>query len=282
MLANRRDRLDRLAQWSSARDALTIAIASRPGAHAGLGDTVRSVYEHLRDLPRRPVDRIDVILVGAALPVRVAARTAALLREFGRELTVVAAGVLGPGESLAAVAADSLMLHPLASLSSVVDARGVTGDALRTLAHATTPDEAHALVLALVGSGRSPDDTVGSARHELAWTRHELARLATLRIVPPAAETTAALVAALTRDALSADDVLDRRACRSLGGLPVQHPTPDLESMAFDLVTAYEEHLHAPGGPAAVIESVDAAHALTQASGEALPRWERRHEEPVH
>ncbi|MFT6396250.1 MAG: hypothetical protein ACJAYU_000993 [Bradymonadia bacterium] len=258
-----------------------------------MGECVRYLYEHFRELHERPVDRIDLFLVGGGLSAEVGSRVAALCREYARELTVVVTGSVGPGETVTSVAADTLLMHPMATLTTALSA----GD--RSKPGGNSPG-LNSLVTHLIDRGQAADPAygamlqrtdaaaVGDAIHRVEWVRHQLEQLAQARLHPPDKAALAVLVDTLTKRVQRVGEPVDRRSARLLEALPVQIPTPDLESLAFDLHIAYEGALElllrSDSAPRAVIESVHTLHTLGRAdeAGEVVEQWVRHFDAPVH
>lgn len=292
MTTDRSARLDLLTRWEASRQTRAIVLATRPDAGLRMGECVRYLYEHFRELPQRPLDRIDLLLVGSGLSAEVGARIAALLREYARELTVVVTGSVGPGETLASIAADVILMHPMATLTT----------ALQGAADSPTSTGLHSLVAHLLEKGDAADPAygpmlqrtdaaaVGDAIHRVEWVNHQIRQLAALRLSPPGGEAIEQLADTLTRRVQRADEPIDRRMARSLGALPVQMPNPDVESLSFELHIAYEMLLelltpHCRSAPRALIESTASLHELVVAEtdgAEPAARWTRHFDAPVH
>lgn len=293
----RNDRLELLTRWETARESHVFVVGTRPEAALNMGECVRYLYEHFRDLPERPVDRIDLFLVGGGLSAEVGSRIAALCREYARELTVVVTGSVGPGETLTSVAADTLLMHPMATLTTALPA----GDPVHSsLNSGSNSPGLNSIVTHLIDRGQAADPAygamlqrtdaaaVGDAIHRVEWIRHQLEQLALSRLRPPDQAALTALVDTLTKRVQRVGEPVDRRSARLMEALPVQIPTPDLETLAFDLHIAYEGVLEllAPSqsAPRAVIESVRTLHTLgsLQADGEPVEQWVRHFDAPVH
>ena len=289
-MTDRSSRLDLLTRWESARESRVFVIGTRREAALRMGECVRYLYEHFRELHQRPVDRIDLLLVGNGLSAEVAARVAALCREYARELTVVITGSVGPGETLASVAADTVLMHPMATLTTALP----PGD------HSTTSTGLNSLVTHLIDRGDAADPAygamlqrtdaaaVGDAIHRVEWVRHQIQELTRSRLNPPADDALADLVETLTRRVQRVGEPIDRRSARALDALPVQIPKPDLEALSFDLHIAYEGALDllSPdrGAPRAVIESLHSLHTLApiERGGDVIEEWTRHFDAPVH
>ena len=213
-----------------------MVVASRRGAPVRMGETLRYVWEHVREWPERPLDHLDLMLVGDGLPSPVAARLVALLREYARELTVVIAGMSGAGETLAAFGADEVLLHPMATLTTVLPRPDDAGEAgLRALVTDLLDDrddleDGHRSLLQ-----RADPAVVGDALHRVRWVRDTVSHLCTLRLRPPTTEAVDTALEVLTRRVQRDDEPLDRRRARQLDALSVAHMTPDIEGIAFDL-----------------------------------------------
>lgn len=285
----RADRRQRFAAWRGRRDAPLLVLASRRGAPIRMAETLRYAWEHVREWPERPVDRVDVMLVGDGLPSPVAARLASLLREYARELTVVVTGMSGSGETLAAFAADQVLMHPMATLTTILprpDGAGETG--VRALVTDLLDAQGD------LDAGRrsllrhADPAVVGDAVHRLRWVRDTLEHLCSLRVRPPSEADVEAAFDVLTRRVQRDDEPLDRRRARQLAALPVAHMTPDIEHLAFDLHGAHESALGLldPGAPPdlrAAIESEHTLHLLAASADDQTPaRWVRHHERPLH
>ncbi len=258
-----------------------------------MGECVRYLYEHFRELPERPVDRIDLFLVGGGLSAEVGSRIASLCREYARELTVVVTGSVGPGETLTSVAADTLLMHPMATLTTALS----SGDPSQASQNSAG---LNSLVTHLIDRGQAADPAygamlqrtdaaaVGDAIHRVEWVRHQLEQLAQARLHPPEEAALNELVDTLTKRVQRVGQPVDRRSARLLDALPVQIPTPDLESLAFDLHIAYEGVLEllvrSDSAPRAVIESVHTLHTLRRAQEDdgVVERWVRYFDAPVH
>jgi hypothetical protein len=287
---DRNNRLNLLTRWEAARESRLFVVGTRSEAALRMGECVRYLYEHFRELHERPVDRIDLLLVGNGLSPEVGSRIAALCREYARELTVLITGSVGPGETLSSIAADTVLMHPMATLTTALP----PGD------HSTTATGLNSLVTHLIDSGNAADPAygailqrtdaaaVGDAIHRVEWVRHQLEQLAKSRISPPEDAALAILVETLTKRVQRVGQPIDRRSARSLEALPVQLPTPDLESLAFDLHIAYEGALdllsESASAPRAVIESVHTLHTLGPGEKEGIPveEWVRHFDSPVH
>ena len=290
MTESRRNRLDLLTRWEAARESRVFVVGTRREAALRMGECVRYLYEHFRELHDRPVDRIDLLLVGDGLSPEVGSRVAALCREYARELTVIITGSVGPGETLSSVAADTVLMHPMATLTTALP----PGD------HSQTSTGLNSLVTHLIDRGNAADPAygamlqrtdaaaVGDAIHRVEWVRHQLEQLAKSRLSPPEDEALALLVDTLTKRVQRVGEPIDRRSARVLEALPVQIPTPDLESLAFDLHIAYEGALdlltESAVAPRAVIESVHSLHTLgrVERDGSSVEEWVRHFDSPVH
>jgi len=281
--------MQRFAAWQGRRGAPLLVIASRRGAPIRMGETLRYVWEHVREWPERPLDRLDLMLVGDGLPSPVAARLVALLREYARELTVVIAGMTGAGETLAAFGADEVLLHPMATLTTVLprpddDAEtGVRALVTDLLDQSGDLDPGHRTLLQ-----RADPGVVGDALHRVRWVRDSVAHLCSLRLRPPSDVAIDAAIEVLTRRVQRDDEPLDRRRARQIEALPVTNMTPDIERVAFDLHAAHETALGLldPGTPPplrAAIESETTLHELAEpGDGQTPARWMRHHDQPLH
>ena len=255
-----------------------------------MGECVRYLYEHFRELHERPVDRIDLLLVGNGLSPEVGSRVAALCREYARELTVIITGSVGPGETLTSVAADTILMHPMATLTTALPpgdesttATGLNSLVTHLIDRGTAADPAYGAMLQ-----RTDAAAVGDAIHRVEWVRHQLEQLSRSRLSPPEDAALSVLVETLTKRVQRVGEPIDRRSARSLEALPVQIPTPDLESLAFDLHIAYEGALDllipSASAPRAVIESAHSLHTLGRIDrdGSAVEEWVRHFDSPVH
>ncbi len=280
-------RAELFARWSAARQTPLLVIGAREDAPISMAECVRFVYEHVRELPERPLDGIDLMLVGAGLPCQVGARLASLLREYARRLDVFVTGAVGPGETLASLAADTLWMHPMATLTTVLPAsegreglQSLVGDLVD--ARGDVDPQRHAWL-----DGADPD-AVGDALHRVRWAQAQVAQLVASRLQPPDDAAADELARALTRGVQRSGEPLARREARALAALPVRTPDPDLEGLAFELHVAYEHELALlsprTDGPRAIIESATMLHTLAvDAAGETpRPVWSRHFEEAVH
>lgn len=293
MTEERAARLDLLSRWEASRETRAVVLATRPDAGLRMGECVRYLYEHFRELPQRPLDRIDLVLIGSGLTPEIGARVAALLREYARELTVVVTGSVGPGETLASIAADVVLMHPMATLTTALPSSGESGESTglnslvaHLLAKGDAADPAYGPMLQ-----RTDAALVGDAIHRVEWVEHQIRQLASGRLAPPKPAALAELVQTLTRRVQRAGEPVDRRAARALAALPVQIPNPDIEAAAFDLHIAYESLLgllqpDAPHVPRALIESTASLHSLLRVDGDetagAHAQWQRHFDAPVH
>lgn len=291
MPQERTTRLDLLERWEAEQHSKTVVLATRADAPVKMGESVRYVYEHLRDLPQRPLNRLDFVLVGAGLSPEVGARTVSLLREYARELRVVVTGAVGPGETLAAMGADAVIMHPMATLTTALpqpaggpESAGLDGIVAHLLSGPNPDQSTYDAVLR-----RSDAASVGAAIHRVEWVRHQLQHLAGSRLTPPEPAEVAALIDLLTRRVQRAGEPVDRRTARSSKAIPVVLPTPDMEALIFDLHVTYESALDllspAPLGPTAILESTGPLHTLDRvetADGRVVMQWLQHHQEAVH
>lgn len=288
--SDRPARLDLLTRWEASRQTRAIVLATRPDAGLRMGECLRYLYEHFRELPQRPLDRIDLFLVGSGLTPEVGARVAALLREYARELAVVVTGAVGPGETVTAVAADVLLMHPMATLTTALPSGADTPDASgldSLVAHLISrggDDGAYGEMLR-----RTDAASIGNAIHRVEWVRHQIRQLAGSRLQLPPEPALDALVGLLTQRVQRPDEPIDRRMARATDALPVQIPNPDMEALAFDLHIAYETALELlrpdAAAPRALIESSASLHTLDTAEAEegaVGARWSRHFDAPVH
>ena len=280
------DRLDLLGRWEAARETRAVVVATRPDATIGMAECVRYLYEHFRELPQRPLDRIDLFLIGGGLTSAVAARIASLLREYGRELTMIVTGPVGPGETLASIAGDAVMMHPMATLTTVLPPGDTTTGLSSFVAHILRETEAERSYRPAL-HGADPA-AIGDAIHRVEWVRHQVEQLCASRLAPPEDSARDTLVDALTRRVQRIGEPLARREARALDALPVIIPTPDIEALAFDLYIAYEHLLdllagEASDAPRAVIESATMFHTLERdTAGDPGDRWQRHFDAAVH
>ncbi len=291
MQDQRPHRLQLLERWQAACDSTVIVVGTRRDASLQMSECVRYLYEHFRELPQRPVDRIDLVLLGSGLSPEVGARVSSLLREYARELRVVVTGAVGSGETLAAIAADVLLMHPMATLTTALpssqatpDVAGLDGIVAHLLADGDAGQQAYDAMLQSTSAA-----LVGDAIHRVEWVRHQLRHLSALRLVGPSEEDVDALVDLLTRRVQRVGEPIDRRTARTFAALPVTIPKPDTESLIFDMHLEYERGLDllspTPRGPRAVIESTRALHTLDSVQledGTPAMHWLRHFDAVLH
>lgn len=290
MLDQRLNRLDLLQRWEAATGAVVVVLGTRPDAAVRMEECVRYVYEHFRELPQRPVERIDLVLIGRGLSAEVGARVATLLREYARQLRVIVTGAVGPGETVAALAADTLLMHPMATLTTALastatnHATGLSGLVARMLSDENAAQPQYDAMLQNANAA-----LVGDVLHRVEWVRDAIGQLTKGRLNAPSDDDVAALVDLLTRRVQRPGEPIDRRTAREFRALPVEIPKPDAELLMFDLHVAYEGGLDllspAPLGPRAVIESSHSLHTLDVVAledGTERLHWMRHLETVVH
>lgn len=265
-----------------------LVIGARSTPELRLAETTRFLYEHVRELPSRPLDRLDVLLLGDGLPPAAGYRVMMLLREYTRELRIIVSGSVGPGESLACVAADELVLHPMATLTTALASAPGRGSGVTSLVADLLSDNRERSETSRAILRQADPERVGSSIHTHEWTRHAIVQLAKSRVVPPSLDTEEALLRMLTCTVQETSEPLSRRETRGSGGWNVTNPTPEFERLLFDLHTLYERPLgllEAPErSPArAVLESEAVLHILsnTDESPEDV-RWRRHFDAAVH
>ncbi len=256
----RRRRLALLQRWEAWRESSALILSFTSGASTDAGATLRNLYEHFRELDIRPMPALDVVLVGDGLSPAVAARISALLREFARELRAVVVGVLGPGETMIALGCDRVSAHPMASLTTVLDAPVPRAES-RPLEQAA-------------------DRRVGGMEARSDWTRQALRAALNARVSPPSAEHVDALIDHFTRVLRSRDQLISRRELRDMGPAFVEFMTPDLERVAFDVLSEVERA--AESGSLALIESRQASHLLKAEGVGGTVLWSRNFDSTVH
>ena len=271
---------------------MLVVVATRPDAVVPLGESIRYLYEHFREVPRRPLERLDVLLIGGGLASEVGARVASLLREYARELNFLLTGPVGAGETLCSLAGDSLIMHPMATLTTVLprsgdEAGGAGLDSLvsRIVMDAATENAPYRSLLA--GASAS---ALGDALHRLEWVRGQLRNVCASRLNPVDDAAVDELFEALTRQTGRVGEPIARRDARRLGAVPVEIPTPDDEHLAFDLHIAYEQVLDllaptSPAAPRAIIESTAMLHTLaphTDGDDGVSYTWQRHFDSAVH
>jgi hypothetical protein len=289
MNSDRTSRLELLERWEAFRDTRALVLATRPDASVEMGTYARQLYEHFREIRPRPLDRADLFLIGDGLSSEAAVRAVTLAREFARELHVVVCGAVGPGETLVAVGADSLVLHPMATLTTALPRvpHGAADDGLGSyVARLTAETRDGGTDVAELLRGTDPV-RVGDALHRVEWARDHVRLLARSRVVPPPDSALERLVELLTERVQRQGEPIDRRTGRETDALPVVLPNPDLERLMFDVQVAYEDALSllqpTDAAPRALIESSTGLHTLAwQDESEGAPRWRLHADGAVH
>ncbi len=83
------------------------------------GDQVRIFFDHLLQLPKRPIDKLDIFLVSNGGDGTVPWRLVALFREFAAAFNVLIPYRAYSAASLLALGADEIVMHPFAELGPI-------------------------------------------------------------------------------------------------------------------------------------------------------------------
>lgn len=92
----------------------------RPGVPSQMAeDQVRVFFDHLSELPQRPVEKLDVFLCSNGGNGTVPWRLVALFREFAKSFNVLIPYRAYSAASLLALGADEIVMHPFAELGPI-------------------------------------------------------------------------------------------------------------------------------------------------------------------
>jgi hypothetical protein len=269
MESARESRRAGLTYWEQRRESRVLVVAAGRGVDLEAADLLRCVREHLRAMPSRPLDHLDLVVVGSGLSPEAAARLTALVREYARELCVLLGGTAGAGETLLAAGADAVWMQPAAALTSLLPAepdRQVEGlCALLASAPAWEPETWRTLLSSADAA------TVGRAQHRFDRSRRLLEEQARSRLHPPDEEEVRALFTTLTRWVGGPGEFVSRWQARGIGALALLMPTHEDEEVAGELLRAYDPVLQGhlrEGAGCALIESVGRVDGHEAAPGE--------------
>jgi hypothetical protein len=235
------------------------------------------IRRHLRSAHRQTHHRLDLVLFSRAIDTGAntaqrAAQMIALLREHTREVGVLIPSVAHGLGTCLAIGADQVLLHPLASLGGLSQARaltaprhfglwmqaqGIDAPELRQDAWLRFIDEAHPAQLAAAHAVHTRFEA--SLRHLIAG-----------RVRPQDAQNDA-LISLLDDPSCPLGHPSDRRRARDLLTLPMEPLEADLEAALWDLFCAYEHPLGLLEGgvlggdaaPTTVLETEGALHCYT-------------------
>ena len=92
----------------------------RPGVVASIADdAVRVFYDHLLQLPSRPIDKLDLLIVSNGGSGTVPWRLTALLREFTKSFNVLLPYRAYSAATLLALGADEIVMHPFGEMGPI-------------------------------------------------------------------------------------------------------------------------------------------------------------------
>lgn len=92
----------------------------RHGIHAQIADdAVRTIFDHLLRLPKRPVEKIDIFLVSNGGSGTVPWRLTALLREFAKQFAVLIPYRAYSAATLLALGADEIIMHAFGEMGPI-------------------------------------------------------------------------------------------------------------------------------------------------------------------
>lgn len=274
--ASRKRLLQRLA---ANREATVLVYLNTLGGEAP-ESTLRYIFEHLRSAGSRLHDRVALVVGvprGAAGDLEAshreldhALRLVALLREHARELEVLIPHDARGVGTLLAVGADRVLMHPLGTLGGLGGAEQLAeAQHLQRLLREgglTAPEhQAAALTLLAQGMGAA---RLGSARYLFARVEAALRELMAARVQRRQEAQSEAMLEALLQPSSPLAHPIDRRRAKEQLALPVESMDPELESILWELYTAYEYPLRLNGGPShgqriprLVLETATLCHA---------------------
>ncbi len=237
-------------------------------------DVLRYVFEHLRSAHRQTHRRLDLVLFGTRpgqlQDLELALQWMALCREHAREVSVIIPSQGTGLATLLAIGADSVLMHPLATLGQLSAAEAMMPsrhfqswlETLGSVESAVTQDAWHQFI------AQCGPQNLAQAHRTHAQLKSGLLALIQGRVRPqdtdnqPLWELLDDPTAPLARP-------MDRRLARHRLALPTQALDADTETALWDLFCAYEHPLNLLQNPtpkvkrptaSVVIESMEACH----------------------
>jgi hypothetical protein len=117
--AERREIIKKIEQHRSSTVICFLTSLRQNVAGMIAGDQVRTFFDHLLQLPARPVDKLDIFLCSNGGDGTVPWRLVALFREFAKKFDVLIPYRAYSAASLIALGADQIVMHPFAELGPI-------------------------------------------------------------------------------------------------------------------------------------------------------------------